>query len=108
MRAGLECDVKRRPACRGAGTAQCLDLGMRAPAWLGPATADDDAVLDDDRADRGIGPSAAEPAPAEGERERHEPPIFHRRVHFSAISAASSPDNSASAVSKSLASRKLR
>jgi hypothetical protein len=31
-----------------------------------------------------------------------------RRAHFLAISAASSPESSASAVSKSLASRKLR
>ena len=112
MRARLERDVKRRAARRLAGAAQRLDLRMRPPAGLRPAAADNDAVLDDHRADRRIGPGAAEPAPAERERQRHEAGILpqgvRRRAHLRAISAASSPDNSASAVSKSLASRKLR
>ena len=64
MRARLERDVERRAARRLAGAAQRLDFGMRPPAGLRPAAADDDAVLDDHRADRGIGPGAAEPAPA--------------------------------------------
>ena len=65
MRARLERDVERRAARRVAGAAQRLDLGMRPAAGLGPAAADDHAVLDDDRADRGVRPGAAKPAPAE-------------------------------------------
>ena len=82
MRAGLERDVERRAARRGAGAAQRLDLGMRPAAGLSPAAADDDAVLDDDGADGGIGPGAAKPAPAERKRERHEAPIFRQSVQL--------------------------
>ena len=117
MRARLQRDVERGAARRRAGAAQRLDLRMRPAAGLRPAAADDDAVLDDHRTDGRIGPGAAEPAPAERKRQRHEAPVIrsqrplaaHRpALILRAISAASSPDNSASAVSKSLASRKLR
>ena len=115
MRAGLERDVERRAACRRAGAAQRLDFGVRPAARLGPAAADNVAVLDDHGADRRIGPGAAEPAPSEAKRKRHEAPVRRCRsrvhgvgAHLRAHSAASSPDNSASAASKSLASRKLR
>ena len=69
MRAGLERDVERRAARRRAGAAQGFDLGMRPAAGLGPAAADNDAVLDDHRADRRIRPGAAESAPAERQRQ---------------------------------------
>ena len=55
-----------------AGALERLGLGMRPAAGLGPAAADDHAVLDDDRADRRIGPGAAEPAAAERQRKLHE------------------------------------
>ena len=112
VRAGLQRHVKRRAPRRLAGATQRLDLRMRPTPRLRPTAADNDAVLDDYRTDRRIGPGAAEPAPAKRERQRHEAGILlqgvRRRAHLRAISAASSPDNSASAVSKSLASRKLR
>jgi hypothetical protein len=85
---------------------------MGPPAWLGPAAADHDAILHDHGPDRRIGPGAAKTAPAKRERKRHEAPVVgplaQRGAHLRAMAAASSPDNSASAVSKSLASRKLR
>ena len=67
MRARLERDVEGRAARGLAGAAQGLDLGMRPAAGLGPAAADDPRrppSRDNDRADRGVGPGAAEPAPA--------------------------------------------
>ena len=113
MRARLERDVERGAARRLAGAAPALRLGMRPPAGLGPAAADDDAVLDDDRADRGIGPGLAEPAPPQRQRQRHEASDRPRSDIASSLprgpgAAASSPDNSPSTASKSLASRKLR
>src|SRR6185503_9423282 len=96
-----------------------LGFGMRPSARLRPAAAEDDAVLDDDGADRGIGPGAAEPTPAESERQLHEP-LIQRRIalccwrgvaHFRALAVglgSSSPESSASACSKSFGSRKLR
>ncbi len=72
MRAGFERDVERRTARGLACPAQRLDLGMRPAAGLGPAAADNHAILDDHRADRRIGPGAAKPAPAERKRQRHE------------------------------------
>jgi hypothetical protein len=130
MRARLERDVKRRPASGRACASQSFDLGMRPPAGLCPAAADDHPILDDHRADRRIGPRASQAPPAQRQRKRHVASVdgrlrvslrcksyTHRsgawrlRVHLragAANSAASSDDNSASAVSKSLASRKLR
>ena len=96
MRARLQRNVERRAARRRAGPAQRLDLGMGPAPGLGPAAADDDAVLDDHGADRGIGPCTAEPAPAEGKRERHEAPIVRaerppQRSALSALTCARSP-----------------
>ncbi len=79
MRAGLERDIQSGAARRRAGAAQRLDLGMGPAAVLRPAAADDRAVLDDDRADGGIGPGAAEPAAAERQRQRHEAGIIALR-----------------------------
>ena len=83
MRAWLERDVQRRAKgrviCPRAGAAQRLDLGMRPAAGLRPAAADDHAILDDDRADRRIGPGAAQPAAAERQRERHEAGVIALR-----------------------------
>ena len=92
---------------------------MRPPAWLGPAAPDDDGLVavmaHHHGADRGIGPGVAEPAPAEGERQRHEAGVVtgHQShdPYFRAgtiAGASSSPDSSPSTRSKSLASRKLR
>jgi hypothetical protein len=124
MRAGFERDVHRRSKgrviCSCAGPAQGFDFGMRPSARLRPAAADNHAILDDHRADRGVWPGAAQAATPERESKRHETLIVrhgirhgvilhaHRHANGRAHSAASSPDNSASAASKSLASRKLR
>jgi hypothetical protein len=72
MRARLQRHIERGAARGLAGALQRLGLGMRPAAGLGPAAADDDAVLDHDRADGGIGPGAALPAPAERQRQLHE------------------------------------
>ena len=127
MRARLERHVERGAARGLAGALERLGLGMRPAAGLRPAAAEDDAVLDDHRADRRIGPGAAEPAPAERERKLHEardrapgrvaPGPDRRgrglrfgRAHLRALAGfgSSSPVSSASACSKSFGSRKLR
>src|SRR3954471_21085634 len=97
---------------------------MGPAARLGPATADNDTVLDHDGADRGIWPSLALPAPAERQRQRHEALVGgFRLLRFLCVlifqnaedhlrnrasRASSSPESSPSTASKSLASRKLR
>src|SRR5437660_10431805 len=123
MRARLQRHIQRRTARGLAGAVERLDLRMRTPAGLGPAAADNDAVLDDNSADSGIGPTAAQPAPAERQRQRHEALvgsfrcfgffgvlIFQNAEDHLRINAgrSSSPESSPSTVSKSLASRKLR
>src|SRR4051812_31715884 len=123
MRAWLQRHIQRGAARGLAGALQRLDLRMRPPAGLGPAAADNDAVLDDHSADGRIGPGAAQPAPAQRQRQRHEALvgsfrcfgffgvlIFQNAEDHLRISAgrSSSPDSSPSTVSKSLASRKLR
>ncbi len=72
MRAGLQRHIERGAARGLAGAPQRLGLGMRPAARLGPAAADDDAVLDHDRADGRVRPGAPEPAPAERQRQLHE------------------------------------
>ena len=72
VRAGLQRDVQRGAARRRAGAPQCLDLGMGPATSLRPAAADNDAVLDDHRADGGVRPGPPQPAPAERKRQRHE------------------------------------
>jgi hypothetical protein len=68
VRARLEGDVEVGAARGLAGAAQGLDLSMRPAAGLGPTAADDPRraaiAANNDSADRGVGPSAAEPAPA--------------------------------------------
>ena len=66
VRAGLQRDVERRAARRRAGAPQGLDLGMGPATGLGPAAADNGAVLDDDRAHGRVRPGPAQSAPAEG------------------------------------------
>src|SRR5262249_5647369 len=80
MGAWLERDIERRPARGGTGTAERLGLGMGPPAGLGPAAADNHAVLGDHCADGGVGPGASAPAPAPPKRERHEAGVF-RATH---------------------------
>src|SRR5258705_1378479 len=124
MRARLQRHVERGAARRIPGTPQRLRLGMRTPTALRPAAADNDAVPDHDRADRRIGPGAAQPAAAERQRKLHETLVgyfrlfgFLRELLFQdaedhlrivASRASSSLESSPSTVSKSLASRKLR
>ena len=128
MRTGLQRHVERGAARGLAGPPERLGLGMRPAAWLGPAAADDDAVLDDDRADGRVRPGATLPAPAERERKVHKPLVrrageflglfgFLRVLVFQntedhlrnvATRASSSAESSPSTASKSLASRKLR
>jgi hypothetical protein len=112
VRAGFERHIERGAARHRAGAPQRLDLGMRSASGLGPAAADDFAVLDDHRADRGIRPSPAKPASAQHKRQRHKSAVVGNVGRCNAAggghSAASSPDNSASAASKSFASRKFR
>ena len=130
MRAGLQRDVQRRAAGGLTGTAQRFDLGMRTAAILGPAPADDHAILDQHRADRGVGRGAPLAAPAERQRQLHEAAIggiagfgllfgselladlllqdAEDHLRTSAALASSSWESSPSTASKSLASRKLR
>ena len=124
MRARLQRHIERGAARGLAGARQRLRLGVGPAAGLRPAAADNDAVLDHDRADGGIGPGAALPAPAERQRELHEALVgglrflrFLRVLVFQnaedhlrnrAIRASSSPESSPSTASKSFASRKLR
>ena len=131
MRAWLQRYIERRPPCCFACAPQRLRLRMRPPARLGPAAPDNDVILDDDRADGGIGPCTALPAPAERERELHITKIFGhgmsvirhsderngltvrapRKNHLRRTTGrggSSSPVSSPSTASKSLASRKLR
>ena len=72
MRAWLQRHIKRGAARGLAGALERLRLGMGTAARLRPAAPDDDAVLDHDRADGGIGPGAALPAPPERQRKLHE------------------------------------
>ena len=75
MRTGLERHIKCGSARRATGLRQRHRLGMGAAARLRPAPADNDAVLDDDRSDGGIGMRASQTAPAKRQRERHETPV---------------------------------
>src|SRR5690349_16844229 len=126
MRARLQGDIERGAARRHAGPAQRLRLGMRPAADLGPAAADDHAILYDHRADGGVGPGPPQAAPPEIERELHEAAVGlflgaqlladlifqdaedHLRTGASRGGASSSALSSPSTASKSLASRKLR
>src|SRR4029077_4872266 len=119
MRAWLKRHIHGGALRRFFGTAQCLDFSMRSAAPLGPAATDNDAVLDDQRADRGVRPGVTKIAPPERKCELHVALGVRDRlkngggvfVHFRALAAgrpSSSPDNSSSAARKSLASRKLR
>src|SRR6185437_7892404 len=71
-RARLQRHIERRAACRLACTAQRLDLGMGTAAGLGPATADNHAIPDDDCTDGWIRRGRAQTAPAERQCQVHE------------------------------------
>ena len=118
MRAGLERHIKRRAARRRARPPQALRSphadARRAGSSRGRRST---PSLHHHRADRRIGPGAPEPAPAERQRQRHEAFVVgslagSRTPRSLARDAPAAcrprPDSSASAVSKSLASRKLR
>src|SRR6266702_8603048 len=118
MRTGFERDIERGAAGGFAGAPERLPLGVGPAARLGPAAADNDAVLDHDGAHGRIGPGAALPAPPERQRELHEALVggfrlfgFLRELVFQdaedhlrnvATRGSSSPDNSPSTASKSL------
>ena len=123
VRAGLERHVEGGAAGRAAGAPERLGLGMRTAAGLRPAASDDHRAIGlpphHHGADGGVGPGAPEPAPAERQGQLHEAKVVvrigprHRRagIHFRAAAGgfpSSSPDNSPSTASKSLASRKFR
>jgi len=72
VRAGLQCHIQRRAARRCARLFEGDGLGMGPPAGLRPAAADHLAMLDEDRADRGIGP--AQRARAQRKRRRGAQP----------------------------------
>src|SRR5579883_137405 len=71
MRAGLERHVERGAARRLAGPRQRLHLSVGTAACLRPAAADDDAVLDQHRADGRIGPGVPQTTPPECKRKLH-------------------------------------
>src|SRR3984893_5758337 len=124
MRARLKNRSERGHARGLTGSLQSLRLGAGTAARLRPAAANNDTVLDHDRADGGIGPGAALPAPPERQRKLHEARIggflllrLFRELVFqdaedhlrnSVTRASSSPESSPSTASKSFASRKLR
>ena len=124
MRTRFQRHIEGRAARGLAGARKRLRLGVRPSARLRPSTADNDAVLDHDSADGGIGPGAPLPAPPKRQRQLHEAPVsgfrhqgFLRELVFQnsedhlrnvASRASSSPESSPSTASKSFASRKLR
>ena len=73
MRTRLQCHIKCGATCRLPGAQKRLGLGVGTASGLRPATADNDAVLDHDCADGGIGPGTPLPAPPERQRQLHEP-----------------------------------
>src|SRR5262249_11992427 len=112
MGAWFERHIERGAVCNRAGAAQRLDLGMRPATGLRPAAPDNVTAPHEDRADRRIRPCSAKSASTQRQCERHISVVIGDvggcNAAGCAHSAASSPDNSASAVSKSFASRKLR
>src|SRR6266404_5741875 len=114
------------PATSGLGSSIAETTRATPAARLRPSATDDDAVLDHDRANGGIGLGAPLPAPPERQRQLHESPIggFRRfrllellpdllfqdaedHLRNVAIRASSSPESSPSTASKSFASRKF-
>src|ERR1700735_1314737 len=112
MRTWLQRHIERRAARRGPCPAPRPDLGMWGATRPGPAAANNHAVFDDQGTDSGIGPGTAETPAAEAQSKLHEAQIVGRsaclHAPLRASSAAPYPASSASAASKSLASRKLR
>ena len=116
--AGFQGDVAGGALRAGAGAGgagERFALGMGPAAGLGPAAADDSPLPHQHAADRRVGPDAAEAAPGERQRKRHEAAVGRRGgrrvgrrvgrghgVHFR--SSASPSMNS----SKSFFSPKLR
>src|SRR3954467_4584057 len=91
MRAGLERHVQRGAAGGGAGTRERLGLGVGAPTRLRPAAPDDDTVLDDHSADRGIGPGTPEPTPAKRKGEPHEAAVVRAVSWFGDVQRVQLP-----------------
>ena len=85
--AGLERDVGGRTVRLIPRHLQRLCLGMGATAGGGEASADNAVVLDNDAADRGVGPSRAKAPPSKGEGGAHMRQVVGRVVHGSAMLA---------------------
>ena len=81
MTARFQRHIGRAPACRDACARQRLGLGMRAPARLGPAAADDMPVLDDHTANRRVRPDIAKATPGEPQRCPHHPRVVSNFGH---------------------------
>lgn len=77
LAAGLEGDIGRRAASRGASLRQRALLGIGLAAGAAAPPANDPAIARDHAADRRVGPCLAKPAPPEGERMGHMPPGGH-------------------------------
>ncbi len=125
MRTRLERDIERGAARLLTGAGERLRLRMGPAAGGGPAAADNDTVLDDNRADRRVRPCLSEAAPSKRQRKLHiaavgslygagllrETVLQKTEDHLRSGTGgrkSSSPDNSPRTASKSFASRKLR
>lgn len=88
MRAGLKADIDGRARRRATGLCERHRLGMRASAGLGPAAPDNNAVADDDAADRRI--AAGPPLAAFGKRDRggQPAPVVGPERYFAAPTRA--------------------
>ena len=71
MAAGFQCDVGSGAAGRVAGHGQGDGFGVGTTAWLGGAAAHDAVVVDNDAADRRVGPGRAEAPAREGQGGAH-------------------------------------
>ena len=71
VRAGLERDVSRCPACCSTGRFKCVNFGVRGAGALMPAFTDYMAIFDDHAADARIGGSGEHPQRRKLQRTRH-------------------------------------
>lgn len=80
MAARLKCDVQRRPGGRLRAMPQRVPLGVQSAEHLVIPLPDDPIVLDDHRADHGIGVHVSGPSLRQLDRESHVPRIVHVRL----------------------------
>ena len=101
MRARLETNIDDRPCRCVSGLCERDGLRMRSAVGLGPAAPDDDAVFDDDAADRRVITSPPLAAFGKRNRGRKPAPVFGRDGYFDAPTRAAM---SASALARRSAS----